>query len=242
MRIIKVNATESTNILAREWYQANTILAPVCFVANEQTLGRGQRGASWISNAGENLTFSVLYPKPALQIHQQFALSAAVGIAVIEALTSLEINNLKLKWPNDIMAANFKIGGILIENILANGSIGASIIGIGLNVNQLSFSGLPRASSMKKISGKEFETENVLKLILKKLEILIAEIGINSEKILADYEKLLFRKEKVSTFQLPDSSFLTGIIEGITSTGLLKVQVEENTIKTFDLKELKLLY
>lgn len=242
MRIIKVSATESTNILAREWYQANNILAPVCFVANEQTSGRGQRGASWISNAGENLTFSVLYPKPDLQIKEQYGLSAAVGIAILSALKEFEIKNLKLKWPNDIMAANFKIGGILIENILSNGSIGASIIGIGLNVNQLSFPGVPKASSMLLLSGEKFQTEEVLNVILEKLEEILFEIWGNVDRILSEYENMLFRKDKVSTFQMPEGSFLTGIIKGITSTGLLKVQVEDNTIKTFDLKELKLLF
>lgn len=242
MRIIKVSATESTNILAREWHQVNNISAPVCFIATEQTSGRGQRGASWISNAGENLTFSVLYPKPDLEIKEQYALSAAVGIAILEALEEFEIKNLKLKWPNDIMAANFKIGGILIENILNNGSIGASIIGIGLNVNQLSFPGVPKASSMRILSGEKFQTEIVLEVVLKKLEEIFSEIGRNVNEILLDYENVLFRKNKVSTFQKPDNNFLTGIIKGITSTGLLKVQVEDNTIKTFDLKELKLLF
>lgn len=242
MRIIKVNATESTNILAREWYQLNSIPAPVCFLAHEQTGGRGQRGTSWISNAGENLTFSLLYLKPDLKITEQFALSAAVGIAVLEVLKEFEIKNLKLKWPNDIMAANFKIGGILIENILNNGSIGASIIGVGLNVNQLSFPGVLKASSMRSHSGKEFQIEKVLESILQKLEKIISEIGINADRIFSDYEKVLFRKGKVSTFQMPDSSFLTGIIKGITSTGLLKVLIEDDKIRTFDLKELKLLY
>lgn len=242
MRIIKVNATESTNILAREWYQVNSIPAPVCFIAYEQTGGRGQRGASWISNAGQNLTFSVLYPKPALKVQDQFALSAAVGMAVIEALKEFEIKNLKLKWPNDIMAANFKIGGILIENILNNGSIGASIIGVGLNINQISFPGVPKASSMRSLSGKEIQIEKVLEGILINLVKKISEIGINVEKILLDYEEVLFRKGKASTFQMSDSSFLTGIIKGITSTGLLKVLVEDDKTRTFDLKELKLLY
>lgn len=242
MRIIKVSATESTNILAREWHQVNPIGAPICFIAREQTSGRGQRGASWISNAGENLTFSVLFPKPDLEIKEQFALSAAVGIAVLEALLEFKFQNLKLKWPNDIMAGNFKIGGILIENILNNGRIGASVIGVGLNVNQISFPGVPKASSLRLLSGEEFNNEKVLNAILKKLEKILSEVGKNVDKILSEYEKVLFKKGKVSTFQMPDNSFLSGIIKGITSTGLLKVQVEDETINTFDLKELKLLF
>lgn len=243
MRIIKVSATESTNILAREWYHLNRNTTPVCIHAYEQTSGRGQRGASWISNAGENLTFSVLYPKPAIKIQDQFILSAGIGLAILLGLKELKINNLMLKWPNDIMAGNLKIGGILIENILNNGSIGAAIIGIGLNVNQVYFPGLPKASSLKLVAGGDFEIAQVRDVILKNIEgdLLNLKEG-NAANILADYEEKLFRKNKISTFQLPDDSFLTGIIKGITSTGLLKVEVEDNIIRTFDLKELKLLF
>lgn len=243
MRIIKVSATESTNILAREWYHLNRNTSPVCIHAYEQTLGRGQRGASWISNAGENLTFSVLYPKPKVKIQDQFNLSAGIGLAILMGLKELKINNLKLKWPNDIMAANLKVGGILIENILNNGSIGTTIIGIGVNVNQVSFPGLPKASSLKLVTGSTFEIAHVLEIILKNIERIMQNFREgNEDDILTKYEEKLFRKNKVSTFQLPDDSFLTGIIKGITSTGLLKVEVEDSIIRTFDLKELKLLF
>ena len=62
------------------------------------------------------------------------------------------------------------------------------------------------------------------------------------ENVLEDYEKLLFRRKKASTFQLKDGSLLTGIILGVTPSGLLKVQVEDEEIRTFDLKELTLLF
>lgn len=243
MRIIKVSATESTNILAREWYHLNRNTAPVCIQANEQTSGRGQRGASWISNPGENLTFSVLFPKPTIKIQDQFILSAGIGLAILIALKELKINNLKLKWPNDIMAANLKIGGILIENILNNGSIGAAIIGIGINVNQIYFPGLSKASSLNLVAGRSFEIGQVRDLILKNIESILLNLKEgNTGEVLMEYEEKLFRKNKISTFQLPDDSLLTGIIKGITSTGLLKVEVEDAIIRTFDLKELKLLF
>ena len=120
MHNIKVNATESTNSLAREWFNTNKNDYPICITAHHQTSGRGQRGATWVSNAGENLTFSVIYPKPNVEIGDQFLISAAVGLHIIKALKQLKINNLKLKWPNDIMADGYKIGGVLIENILQN--------------------------------------------------------------------------------------------------------------------------
>lgn len=243
MHIIKVDATESTNSLAREWFNTNKNNSPICIVTNNQTSGRGQRGATWVSHPSKNLTFSVIYPKPAVEINDQFLVSAAVGLQIIKGLKQLKINNLKLKWPNDIMADGYKIGGVLIENILQNNQIKGSIIGIGLNVNQVEFPGLPKASSLKNLTGTVYNLEEVLSLILEHFEkMILPNNAIFFENVLDSYEDNLFRKEKASTFKLKDGSLLTGIIMGVTPSGLLKVKVEEDEIRTFDLKELKLLF
>ncbi len=243
MRIIKVNATESTNNFAREWFASNNVPAPVVITAGEQTKGRGQRGAGWVSNAGENLTFSIVYPAPKVNISEQFLISASVGMAILNALNSLKINKLSLKWPNDIMAANYKTGGILIENILSGGRIAASIIGIGLNVNQQNFPGLPKAASLRTFTGNIYDLDEVLMLIVKEVEEAMKKVeNLPAEVIIRQYEQVLFRKNKISTFELPGGDLLTGIIKGISPTGLLKVQVEDSIIKKFDLKELKLLF
>ena len=243
MHIIKVSATESTNTLSRERYHSIKNPVPFCMVAFEQTSGRGQRGAGWISNAGENLTMSMVYPNPAIEVQDQFVLSATVGIAIIEVLKELKIKRLKLKWPNDIMSANFKIGGVLIENILNNGRISASIIGIGLNLNQLIFPFLPKAASLKSLTGKDYDIEKILVEIVDRLESKLEKLkNTEGKDILQDYENLLFKKDKVSTFQLADGELLTGIIRGVTSTGLLTIEVEDEIIRYFDLKELKLLF
>ena len=243
MHIIKVNATESTNSLAREWFNTNKNNSSICIVANNQTSGRGQRGATWVSNAGENLTFSVIYPKPNVDISNQFLISAAVGLQIIKALEQLKINNLKLKWPNDIMADNFKIGGVLIENILQNNTIGASIIGIGLNINQVNFPDLPKATSLKNLTGTIYSTEEVLSIVLQQLEnMVLANDNQFFKNVHKDYEANLFRKNKASTFQLKDGSFIVGIILGVNSSGLLRLKVENEEVRTYDLKELKLLF
>ena len=243
MHIIKVNATESTNSLAREWFNTNKNDSPICIIASDQTSGRGQRGATWVSNAGENLTFSIIYPKPSVEISDQFLISAAVGLQILRALKQLKINNLKLKWPNDIMADGYKIGGVLIENILQNNVISASIIGVGLNVNQVHFPELPKAASLKNLTGTIYSTEEVLSLILEQFEkMMFSSDNSFFENVLKDYEASLFRRKKASTFQLKDGSLLIGIILGVTPSGLLRLKVEDEEIRTFDLKELKLLF
>ncbi len=243
MRIIKVNATESTNSLARGWYQSNKNDGPFCIIAEHQIAGRGQRGTNWDSNPGENLTMSVVYPNPRVGVKQQFVLSSTVALSVLDGLNELKINNLKLKWPNDIMAANYKIGGILIENILNNGRITAAIIGLGLNINQIDFPGLPKAASLQTVSGRSFEIFDVAGKLCFSLEKRLDALGlVKEEEILKEYESKLFRKNKVSTFLFPNGDLLTGMIKGITPTGLLKVVVEDEALKLFDLKEIKLLF
>ena len=243
MRIIKVSATESTNSLAREWHQSNNNEAPFCIIADHQIAGRGQRGTSWVSNRGENLTMSVVYSKPDVGVQEQFLLSAAVALAILDALKEVKINSLKLKWPNDIMAANHKIGGVLIENILSNGRITAAIIGLGLNINQLTFPDLPKAASLRAVTGRSFEIMEMAENICDSVEKKLNALGlVKGKELIKEYESNLYKKNKVSTFLLPNGEFLTGIIKGITPTGLLKVMVEDEALKLFDLKEIKLMF
>ncbi|PKD18258.1 biotin--acetyl-CoA-carboxylase ligase [Salegentibacter salinarum] len=243
MRIIKVNATNSTNEFARELYRGKTSFEPICVVAYEQTKGRGQRGSGWVSNSGENLTFSVLYPKIKVGVNHQFLMSATVSLAIIEVLNKFNVPALKVKWPNDIMSARYKISGILIENILKNNEIAASIIGVGLNVNQTEFPDLPQASSLKLVTGVHFNLDEILKRITDELEEKLTQINAEVEtSILEKYAKNMFRRDAVSTFQLPDETYLTGIIRGVTTSGRLNLEIEDSVFKTFDLKEIKLMY
>ncbi len=205
--------------------------------------GRGQRGTSWDAEDGKNLTFSIVFPKPGFSPARQFLLSAAVATHVAGVLEKYRLPRLKVKWPNDIMSANLKIGGILIENVITEGRVVASIIGLGLNVNQENFPGLLAAGSMASVSGQQYDLDEVLGSLLENFETKLAALSDeDSEAILTDYKNHLFRKGVPSTFELPDGSFLTGIISDVSESGKLLVQTEAEEIKEFDLKEIKLLY
>lgn len=243
MHLIKVNATNSTNTMAREMFRENPQISVTCIVAKQQLQGRGQRGTTWVSKIGQNLTFSIILPKPNLSITRQFLLSAMVSNVLINVLEKYAIPKLRIKWPNDIMAANYKVGGILIENVVKDGKIAASIIGVGLNVNQTDFKGLPDASSLKLISGNDFILQELLEVILTEMENRFLKIKeFSSEEIMEVYKKQLFRIDVPSTFQLPDKSFFIGIIEDISPGGKLMVRLEDEGMKEFDLKEVKLCY
>ncbi len=170
MRIIKVSAIDSTNSFARKFYEGDPDFEPVCVQAYHQTRGRGQRGAGWVSKPGENLTFSILYPQKKLAVSRHFLLSATISLAVIENLELFSIPNLKVKWPNDILSARKKVGGILIENVLKTDRIVASIIGIGLNVNQTNFEDLEQAGSLKTVTGKTYSLDDLLEELVQNIE------------------------------------------------------------------------
>ena len=242
MQIIKLNATDSTNNYLKQLL-IDTALQDFCVVAsNDQTKGKGQMGAEWVSEKGKNLTFSVLKTKPTLELHRQFLLSILVSLSIVKTLDNYNVPNLAIKWPNDILSDHHKIAGILIENIVKANQIEFSVIGIGLNVNQEVFEGLLKVSSLKSILGMPIDTDELLHKLIKNLQYYFRLFTEKGEEILnAEYDSYLFRKDKPSTFELPDKSLFTGIIRGVTDVGKLRVQMV-NATKEFDLKQLKLLY
>ncbi|WP_397363492.1 biotin--[acetyl-CoA-carboxylase] ligase [Olleya sp. R77988] len=241
MRIIKLDATDSTNRFLRDLSLDSPIKDFTVIVTNHQTNGRGQMGTNWQSQTSKNLMFSVYKRFDVLPFEEQFKISMAVSIAIIKALKSINIPKLSVKWPNDILSANSKICGVLIENVIQHNQIGSSVIGIGLNVNQVQFSDLPQASSLKKITGVNYDLDEVMHTILKELKIAFEILENQTKDVKSIYESYLFRKEKPSTFK-NDEGLFSGIIKGVSNEGLLEILVEDQILKTFDLKSVKLLY
>ena len=144
--IIWLERVDSTNDEARRHISEIDNLSVVS--ALEQTKGRGQRGNTWLSLAGENLTFSLIVKDFRIKANEQSAISQATALSLTKLLGRHGIEA-RIKWPNDIYAGDNKICGILIENSLKGMEIDWSIICIGLNVNQTSFpEDLPNPTSM----------------------------------------------------------------------------------------------
>lgn len=239
MNIIKLDATDSTNSFLRSLLSEGPVENMTTVVAEHQTGGRGQRGAGWHSQPGKNLTFSVYRRFENLPVGKQFCINMAVSLAIIDALNAIDIPDLKVKWPNDILSGSGKLAGILIENQIQSGAQ-LVIAGIGLNVNQLTFESLPRATSMQKVTGRAFDLDEVLQLILDKLELRFREIDDTS--LQSHYESILFRKDKPSTFRKPNGQLIMGFIRGVDPYGQLIVEMEDQVRVTFQLKEIELLY
>ena len=243
MEIIKLNATNSTNTYLKNLLKEKQVKDLSCIWALSQTQGRGQQGAKWISEPGKNLTFSILKKFKNLPSEYHFLLNMEVSLAIFRALKKLYIPDLAVKWANDILSSKKKICGILIENTLHKEQISASIIGIGLNVNQVFFNDLPNVSSLQKIMGHPFDLEEVLLLICQELEVSLKSLSpTRFETMLDEYHTHLFRKDKPSTFEYPNGERFMGYIRGVSHNGQLQIEQEDALMSSFSLKEIKLLY
>ncbi|MFD2099525.1 biotin--[acetyl-CoA-carboxylase] ligase [Flagellimonas iocasae] len=242
-RIIKLDATDSTNVYLKDLLRSGNASENTVVVAKKQLKGRGQMGSSWQAEEGKNLTFSILKSFDALQAIHQFNLNICVSLSICDVLTELSIPNVSVKWPNDIMSGSLKICGILIENIMKGQLVQNSIIGIGLNVNQTTFENLDKAGSLGLVTGRFFDLDELLQQILVRLDHYFEGIEEKTvTQLMPSYERLLFRKDKPSTFTDANGELFMGFIRKISSSGKLILELEDHIFQEFDLKEVSLLY
>jgi BirA family biotin operon repressor/biotin-[acetyl-CoA-carboxylase] ligase len=239
LKIIKLNAIASTNSFLKELAVNSATENFTVVVTNNQTNGRGQQDSNWVSEPNKNLTFSVFVNNLNLNIQDQKHLNFAISLAIYNALIGLEIKDLSIKWPNDIMAVNRKLCGILIENSLQKNKITSSIIGIGLNVNQTNFPNhIKKVSSLKLEKVLDFNLDSVLEEILKEIKKNITLLIANEFTILEnDYLKNLYNIGKIATFRDQNNMLFNGIIVGISKDGLLQIKVEDDIVREFGIKE-----
>ena len=243
MRIIKLNAINSTNTFLKELSSDEAVVDYTIVQTDYQTNGRGQMGTLWSANAGENLMCSVFKDVSFLKFNQHFYISITVSLAIIKTLQAHKIPKLSIKWPNDILSENKKICGVLIENSIKQNRFKDSIIGIGININQTNFETLPQASSLQLITGIVFNVDEILFDFIENLKHYFAILEKGSlETLKTTYENYLFRKKKPSTFKDIEGVMFSGIIQSVSQNGNLQVLLEDNILKEYDLKEIKLLY
>ncbi|WP_264529687.1 biotin--[acetyl-CoA-carboxylase] ligase [Flavobacterium sp. N502540] len=242
MKLIKLDAIDSTNDFLKSLSSQDELENFTVVTAENQTKGKGQMGAKWQSEVGKNLIMSVLVRDFVFNNERVFNLSVIVSLSVIEVLKSLNIPDLSIKWPNDIMSYNKKIGGILIENTLKSDGRIVSVVGLGLNVNQTNFDELPNASSLAVISGSSFEKEFLPYLIVEKMKEMIGAWEVNSKHLWSVYFNSLFRKGVPMPFKNLENQNFMGIIQGVSPVGKIQILLEDDSVSEFDIKEIQMLY
>ena len=242
--IIKKKSVTSTNSELKKICSEQNLPSFSALIAQKQTAGRGQAGNSWESEPHKNLTFStVLYPKN-LPAKQSFFISRIFSLAVKETLDKY-IDNVSIKWSNDIYYRDKKICGILIENEIIGSNISSSIIGIGLNVNQEKFTGdAPNPISLYQITNKIHDLDEILLCILqiakeKYQQFLSGDLTpsiFNSHGIRNDYHNALYRKSGYHTYEDKNGIFQAKINE-TEDDGTLILETKDKEIRRYQFKE-----
>ena len=234
--IYHFDTTTSTNDDARDakYHDGDIVWADF------QTAGRGQRGHTWESRAGENLTFSVVLEPHFLPVAEQFMLLEAVALALADFFAQLGVGT-KIKWTNDIYVGDRKAVGILIEHSYSAGKLSRTVVGIGINVNQTDFSAdIPNPVSLALLTGKNYDLQQLLEQYEQCLIARYSQLKNGEwDKLQSDYHSMLYRRDEQHPFALPDGTRFKGIIRGVKPTGDLIIEHENGEKKSYLFKEIE---
>lgn len=238
-RYILLQEVPSTNTYLKSMahmFESGTVIQ-----AYVQTAGRGQKGNSWEAAPGKNATFSQLIKKPRIDVKEQFFLSEAVSLAIVDALEHY-VDGLKIKWPNDIYYKDSKLCGILIENSLGDDGIEHTIAGVGVNLNQRLFlSGAPNPVSLLNITGQIYDIEEVTYRICENIER-YTDFDGSREQLDALHERYLsklYRHDgKTHPFVLPDGCSFEASIEAVAPDGTITLRhAKDDTLHDYSFKQ-----
>lgn len=236
---ISFETLDSTNAYLKQICLEKVRTEGLIITAEYQTLGRGQIGNTWDSPIGENLLFSVLLRPNFLSPDRQFFLNMSVCLGIFDALNEICLG-FQIKWPNDILFDGKKVAGILIENSISKNRIENSIIGVGINVNQVNFEGQSGRTSLATVIGNSVDRTFLLHLICKKIEIRYLKLKQGTKGLYADYYTALYGYSQAVNTEV-DGQKVSAIIKGVEPSGYLITEI--NGLKRkFDFKEIKFLF
>ncbi len=232
-KIIHLESVDSTNNYAANLvHQANCINGTV-ILADDQYLGKGQRGSEWLTSKGDNLTSSIIIYPDKLAVDDQFYLTCMAALSVVDTLKGYGIQA-NIKWPNDIYVNQEKIGGILIENVIQGNLIKTAIIGIGLNVN--SFPKAFNAICMQELISKPLKPFDVLMRLINCLNVWGAELNFgNLNVLLSAYNELILMKNQIVAFE-DEKGFFNAKVLGVSINGFLELALE-NEMRSYGIKQ-----
>ena len=217
-----LDKVDSTNNYAMARVHAGLATHGMAWLAWEQTSGKGQRGKNWISEAGKNITLSIVLQPEQLNTSEQFYLSAAVSMACFEFFNKFAGDQTKIKWPNDLYWCDRKAGGILIETIYHGKDWKWAVAGIGININQERFAReLKDPVSLKQITGIDHDVVVLAKELHKTVMQKINKLNkTNIENLMADYNRQLYKLNEKIKLKKENIVFVT-TIKSVNSNGQL---------------------
>lgn len=229
MNLIVLPAVDSTNSYALRLVEEGLAPEGTAVLAWEQTSGRGQRGSVWNSQHGLGLYFSLILTPPPGRLSDISGLIKALALAVVDYLEGPDIPvPLSIKWPNDILAGDRKICGILMESVIKGDRLNAVVFGAGINLNHTGFSGsyerLP--VSLYMLTGKSFDPEKEAEAFYPELMKRYRNwLSQPPQSISAEYNERLYGRNEKCRFSL-DGEIITARLVGVNEQGLAVIERE----------------
>lgn len=238
LKLVKVDSTNNyatANAVKNNWPDGSVVLA------EEQFSGKGQRNNKWESAAGQNLLLSIVVYPDFLPVQHQFLLSKVIALGVADVV-KLFVDNVRIKWPNDLYVGDKKVAGILIETSITGCQLGACVAGIGLNVNQMNFeSDAPNPVSLAQLCGKKLNLNEVLNLLTEAVDGWYGVLcRTETESIDKHYLDNLYQFDEPATYR-DDSGIFQGTITGLNEIGQLQIEDERGQLRTYHFKEVEFL-
>ncbi len=235
---IHLNEIDSTNRYARNQIDANLAQHGTVYLAKHQTRGKGRQERSWISEPGKNILMSVVLNTAGHKNEEAPDLNRLIALGCFDLFHPYSGNETSIKWPNDIYWRDRKAGGILIENIWRGNHWSWSIIGIGLNINQVKFpEQAAKATSLKLITEQEFDVASLARQLCRLLEGRLCDwTREKAPRVLQEYNDRLYKKNCPVTLQVDNKNMVCTPLE-VTATGELRVRNSDGII--INLREAK---
>ena len=239
-QIIKLNSVDSTNNYTAKLVKETKISFGTVIMADFQTHGKGQRSSVWKSEKGLNLLISIYFDSSFLNSENIFFLSKAVALAIRECIEKIIGIKVYIKWPNHILINGSKIAGVLIENQWKNEKLSSSIIGIGINVNQVVFSE-ENVVSLKNLTSRFYNLNSILKSLCSSLDSQFTRLR-NFEFLEIDrqYHSFLFVYNQWYNYEKNKINFKGKLIK-VDSFGKMVLELENGDKESFDIKEISIL-
>jgi len=239
--IIRLETVDSTNNYAANLLKLSSVPEGTVITALEQTEGRGQRGAKWISAKDENLLCSVILYPVSIKPENQFLISQTIALAVREFVEEAVERDAYIKWPNDIIVGDRKVAGILIETNWSENKAQSCIVGIGINVNQKKMNA-PNAQALSEIVGHFFALETCLQNLLKKVERyylkLLKQDAVAIRKL---YQSYLYRLHQNAKYVYQGET-IEAMILGVELSGKLRLKNANGQEFLCDIKEIAMVW
>lgn len=240
MKMIKLDAIDSTNSYLKKLLLKENINDFTVVVSKHQTNGRGRNGNLWANKPSLNLAFSVYKRFNNFSVNEKFMLNILSSISVYEVLKKYKLNNLTIKWPNDIMTENKKIAGILIENSVRGNKINHSVIGVGININQSQFLDLPNATSVFLESGKKHSVEKIAVELKDAIQKNFTDFEIRESELIEFYNSVLFKRNVTTDFTTVNAKKIQGTIIGVNKEGTLSLKQKNHKVFEYAENQIKM--